>query len=771
MISYPFIFKIFVSICAVLVLILAILALKIIKSDNECKYSIISSIGIGVFCIVSYCIFLFAKTIFWAVFWDGIFFLGTDWLALSMLTFAFKYTGLLSKYYKKIIFVGIILCFLDTIQILVNPYTHHMFNLLFTQGFIGNDGIGYLANDFHLLQYVHLGLCYLLVGLTFLLLMIAILKVPTVYKSKYSGILISYIIVIIANAVCYSLSLPIDFSVVMYGIIAGYVCYYSTYFYPKKLINSALRNVHKIMADAVIYYDVDGNCLFANSSAKKLFDMEEEFFPSVVEDYRRNFLEESETADYLIKHTQFLIDGEKRQYEVEYTKLYSEIRRSRKNNGSIIKFVEKTLEINHYNREKYLATHDELTDLNNRIGFIEEVEKYIRVNGTDNHIMICSNIKDFKLINDLFGVNIGNQILKRQAKLISQFSHKDTIAGRVGDDKFAMFVNKSNFSIGRFTQFIEQVQSITENAYYHLCIHVGIYDPFDKNENAQSMYNKALLAIEEIADDYNKTFSIYDSVLMEKLKEENEIVESFESALKDEQFIIHLQPVYNREKEIIGAEALSRWIHPLKGLLYPEKYISTLEKFGLIYHLDEYIWELSVQILRDWKEAGYFDNFISVNVSKKDFFYSDIFQTFVNLVEKYDVNPRNLHIELSESLLMSDFDKVNDISKKLREYGFKISIDDFGNGYSSLNMLKKFDADTLKIDVHFLQEDEDAQRNIIMLETIIDLAKELHMTILPEAVETSFQFNILNKMKCDEFQGNYFNVPIEIKDFENKFYH
>ena len=166
--------------------------------------------------------------------------------------------------------------------------------------------------------------------------------------------------------------------------------------------------------------------------------------------YRINFLGKEKSAEHLIRRAPFIIDGEKHYFEVEYTKITIKSKKSVRENGYILKFVEKTREINHVNREKYLATHDELTGIYNRTGFFEEVEKYIDENGIDNCLMVCSNIQDFKLINDLFGQVTGDQILKKQAKLLKQFSHKNTIYGRVGDDKFALFTRKDFFSEEKF---------------------------------------------------------------------------------------------------------------------------------------------------------------------------------------------------------------------------------------------------------------------------------------------------------------------------------
>ena len=232
---------------------------------------------------------------------------------------------------------------------------------------------------------------------------------------------------------------------------------------------------------------------------------------------------------------------------------------------------------------------------------------------------------------------------------------------------------------------------------------------------------------------------------------------------------MYLQPLVRADRTLKGAEALARWVHPARGLIMPVNFISVVEKTGLISKLDEYMWELAARKLREWKDIGRDNLTISVNISAKDFYYTDLYKTFTGLVEKYGIAPGNLNLEITETVLMSDLQHHMETLTRLQDYGFVIELDDFGSGYSSLNMLKDITADVLKIDMLFLRETEHTVRNRIILQSVISMAKQLGMAVITEGVETEEQLESLKKMGCELFQGYYFSRPIAVEEFEQKY--
>jgi EAL domain-containing protein (putative c-di-GMP-specific phosphodiesterase class I) len=221
----------------------------------------------------------------------------------------------------------------------------------------------------------------------------------------------------------------------------------------------------------------------------------------------------------------------------------------------------------------------------------------------------------------------------------------------------------------------------------------------------------------------------------------------------------------DREGKAVGAEALVRWIHPEEGLRPPNAFIPVFEKNGMIAEVDRFIWRKSCEILARWKQEGK-DLFISVNISPKDFYLLDVSGELKRLVREYGVEPAALRLEITESMMMGDTEKQMEILKALREAGFCIEMDDFGSGYSSLNLLREMPVDVLKIDMVFLRQAGQNPRARTIIRQVIAMARELRITSLTEGVETKAQYEGLWEMGCELYQGYYFAKPMPEEDFE-----
>lgn len=754
---------IFIGLSFLLTVVIIQLTTLMYRKKNKYREYIVIPVVFGLHSIYSYLLFLFVgpENHNLAVFFDSLFFIGTDWMALYIMVFTIMYTGIGKKHEKLIISIGSSFSLADTISLFINNSTHHMYNLE-----LHYDSFNHFfwANNFKWPHYVHLGFCYVMVATTFVLYIISILKVSKIYKSKYEGIAIAYFVVIVANCVCYSLNLPIDFSVVLYAILAGFICYYSTYTFPHAVLYHTLEAVNETINDAVIYFDFEGNCIYANKSAKQIFVDEYGFNPSLAEEYRASWERKSKINPGLDRDS-FEVKQVLHYYKIDY-----QIKRNRTEvEGYFLRFVDETIEILNFQKEKYLTTHDELTGVYNRTGFFEAVDAYINEHGSKNHLMIVSDIKDFKLINELFGESIGDEVLQKIGELLITISQAGTIYGRIGDDNFAVFTEKENFSEELFLNYIQSVVKITESSLYRMHIYAGIYDPHETEETAQVMVDKATLAIDQIVGDYNKVFSYYDLDLMDRLLDERNIAADFENAISTNQIAMYLQPVLDDKNNVLGAEALCRWNHPVRGQMLPGQFLSILESAGLIYLLDEYIWEQAAKQLQIWTEKGITNRFISVNVSVKDFFFTDIYKTFTRLARNYDINPAFIHIEIAESVLMSDFKKAYEVSSKLQKDGFKVAIDNFGSGYSSLNMLKDFKPNKFKLDMALLQSVGDEKKNHIILNTIISMAQALGIEVIGTGVENEKQAEILRSFGCHIFQGYYLAKAMSTSEFQETY--
>ncbi|MPM30806.1 hypothetical protein SDC9_77356 [bioreactor metagenome] len=237
-------------------------------------------------------------------------------------------------------------------------------------------------------------------------------------------------------------------------------------------------------------------------------------------------------------------------------------------------------------------------------------------------------------------------------------------------------------------------------------------------------------------------------------------------ALKERQFEIYLQPkVHLITNEIVGAESLVRWNHPTLGLLAPGSFITIFEENGFITKLDAFVWEETCRLLRKWLNEGRNIFPISVNVSRLDLLDSSFFQTITSLVKKYGINPKMLNLELTETAYVKRYDEIKLVTDKLRDYGFSIHMDDFGSGYSALNMLQDIAVDTLKIDLNFMSGFAESGRGRNILSSVIRMAKWLGLPVVIEGVENEEQVAFLKSIGCTVGQGYYFSKPLPVDKF------
>lgn len=260
--------------------------------------------------------------------------------------------------------------------------------------------------------------------------------------------------------------------------------------------------------------------------------------------------------------------------------------------------------------------------------------------------------------------------------------------------------------------------------------------------------------------------SLYDDSLRKNLLRERQILDEMENALTSHQFEVYYQPKYDIYSDTVsGAEALIRWNHPEMGFLSPGEFIPIFERNGFITRLDFYVWEEVCRAISEWKKQGWKVVPVSVNISRMDFGISDLAERITMLAEKYQIERELLHLEITESVYTDEPQYIIQTVKVLRDNGFKIEMDDFGSGYSSLNMLSKLSIDVLKLDMKFIQKSEENQKNILGF--VISLAKWMNLATVAEGVETQEQVERLKSFGCDYVQGYFFAKPMPGEEFEN----
>ena len=418
----------------------------------------------------------------------------------------------------------------------------------------------------------------------------------------------------------------------------------------------------------------------------------------------------------------------------------------------------------------YLAHHDSLTNVLNSDAFYELTRGMIKNSPGKAWVMITSNIMNFRLINTLFGDQRGNEVLARTASMLREVSEASKgLCGRLGSDQFAVLISRNAYKEDRLISIAKTLAEIYNSGIYTFYIHFGVYEIDDPSIPVSVMCGRANSALRTIREDLTRTVAYFDESILQKIVMEQTVLGSFDEALGSGQFRMYLQPLVRKDGTVIGAEALARWYRPDGSTIMPKDFIETLESAGLIHKLDRYMWELAVKQLSLWKGTEKQDLAISVNVSAKDFYSIDVAREIKELVDRYDVDSHMLRLEITETAFLGTSDKYENIVSDLRQQGFLVEIDDFGKDNSTLSFLKDIKADVLKIDMSFLQEIKDRDRNRIILKSVISMAASLGMDVITEGVETEEQFHELTELGCNHFQGYFFCRPVPVDVFEMKY--
>lgn len=403
-----------------------------------------------------------------------------------------------------------------------------------------------------------------------------------------------------------------------------------------------------------------------------------------------------------------------------------------------------------YAKLEYRLNYDSLTKAYNRYGFYKNAQKLIKEHTDTEYCLILSDIKSFKLINEIYGENIADKILIDEVNIIRQKMKGNSVLGRLNGDIIAMVIPKEYLSEKEFSDMIKLLSDRYSNKNFRLHIYLGVYYIKDVNETIRQMVDKVSLVIMKSKGNMSNYILYYDENSYRNDIFKQQLIGEFETALNENQFCMYLQPQTDKDGNMLGAEALIRWNHPNMGLIMPGAFIECFEDAGLIYRLDNYIWEEAAKQLKIWKDSGY-NYYISVNISAKDFYHIDVYQTFKNLVSKYDIDTDKLHIEITETALSEDKQAAHKTIERLHDEGFIIEIDDFGSGYSSFNFLKDVCADVIKIDRVFLKKSSHEERGEQILRSIISLSHDIGMDVITEGVENVDQLSMLAKMNCDWF--------------------
>lgn len=411
--------------------------------------------------------------------------------------------------------------------------------------------------------------------------------------------------------------------------------------------------------------------------------------------------------------------------------------------------------------------YDRLTSLYSKGFFCQQVGELLRQNPEKEYDIICSDVVNFKLVNDIFGNPAGDRLLRAIAQEYTESSQGKGIFSHFHADQFACIIEHHwAYTESMFQESCDRINERSQMQ--NIVMKWGVYRVEDRNVPVEQMCDRALLAARGIKGQYNKYFAYYDDALRSKLLREQEIVDSMESALAEKQFEIYLQPKYRiSDNQMVGAEALIRWNHPVWGMQSPAVFIPLFERNGFITKLDQYVWDRACAVMQSWVKRGIQSLPISVNVSRADIFNVDLTDILTGLLQKYGLPPASLHLEITESAYTENTRQIIETVSGLRKLGFIIEMDDFGSGYSSLHMLREMPTDVLKLDMKFIQSEPVTPVDQEIMHTIVSLANLMQMGVVAEGVETAEQLECLREIGCECVQGYYFARPMPVQEFES----
>lgn len=424
-------------------------------------------------------------------------------------------------------------------------------------------------------------------------------------------------------------------------------------------------------------------------------------------------------------------------------------------------------------RVRYLAYHDELTGLSNRRLLADQLNEVLVTAHRHNRqfAVLLLDIDRFKVINDTLGHSYGDRIL---VAVSQRLRHNIAVHGsvfRMGGDEFAI-VLPGIADPAEATAIAQMVMRLfdrpiwLENEEYHITVSLGISLFPQDGENVELMVKNAETAMYR-AKQHRNEYKIYESNMNERASERLQLERDMRKAIERQQFVVMYQPLVQLETgKVVGVEALVRWLHPKRGLVYPGEFISLAEETGLIVPLGEWVMRTACLQNKEWQEAGLPPITVSVNLSMRQFRQHQLVEGVKQILEETGLPPQYLELEITESMT-ADVEHASRKLQDMKQLGVKISIDDFGTGYSSLLYLKKFPIDKLKIDRSFVSDLLSDGNDAAIVTTIAAMARHMNLKVTAEGVEDIRQIEFLREQKCEEAQGYYFTRPIPAKDIQS----
>lgn len=736
-----------------IVLLIYVLFVCIYKK-SEMKKNYIVIVIIAILINVSYLFYILSDNS--AVMRSGIIlvYMLIDWLLYFLLSFILKYSGV--KLDKKIILSQIICVVISNVLFFISFFKEFAF--VFNDYYHADDADHLFKIDHRWPYYIHLCIDYLFILMGLITLTYKFIKVPRVYKVKYWTLIVVIVAIVLVNFVLTLINFEIDYTILLFALASVLVEHFCINYNLSKLNKKIKYLLIDGMNDGLVIFDVNDKFFYANNKAINLFgiglmhEKREEFINKY-----KDIIDSKETVCYYTKGVRLYLETDDQEFKDKKGKIeaYAYI------------FYDVTAREEQYNQRKYYENHDELTDSYNRSYFNELALDLLKSKPDTKYYVMAINYLEFRLINDYFGIESGDFVLKTTADILKGLLDKyDFLYGRMGSDKFAILANSKLVEEEKLPDIIySAIISDERLSQYSINANIGVCEVLN-NEVAKA-YEKAIMSLHYIKGDYEKKIAYYDELIDDKYLRQHQILNSLDKALSNHEFEIYLQPQINSyDDSLIGAEALVRWTKSEMGVIYPAEFIPLFEKKNVIYKVDLYVWEEACKFLGNYIEGENTKLSISINVSPVDFYHLDVCNTLVLLTKKYGIAHSRLKVEITESAFILDKKLMIEKTEELKQHGFIVEMDDFGSGYSTFNMLKDIPIDIIKLDLGFLRGNIDDYKSYEIINSIVGMSHRLSIPVIAEGVETKEQLDMLSRINCDLIQGYYYSKPIPLGEFK-----
>ena len=744
-----------------IIIVLAVLLMQLMSNHIQNTKRIGAQLMLGIFMNVCYLLSLFISDFQMLKVVHSLVMILESWICYLFLLYTYERIHSWQVKLQSNAKVSVVLIGIENLLLIINAFTEQFFE--FQPWDIGN-------NTVIVVEWTWLSLLHLL-GCGFILTMVVVVMVrkarmvARVYRLRYLVSSVAFALGALLLVMGKIFLVNINFISVIIVSLCVMCTYYIYFQYP--LLRAVRMKTFAInhMTDPVLMFDYNDNLQVFNDAAEEMLGVytyypmrdyvnKNELHYAIEERSKRREKEREFTRTKIVNGKTYLIHGQE---------LWDKKERFV---GTLIVYTDISGQERLKDEATLYATRDQLTGLWNRDYFFEIAGKTLRENPEERFLMIATDIYHFKLFNEILGTSTGDDLLLAFAQAYREHCRRKWVFSRIGADRFALLIPKADF---KEESFLKIVHGVLERKNYSMKVHcyIGVYEIVDPSLNVDSMYDRAFMAVESMKGDMQKEIAYYEEEILHQRIHETTTLDELDRALLNDEFVIYLQPQLDLEAQrVVSAEALIRWNKPGRGIVFPGEFIPIFENHGMIAKLDYYVWELACRQLAQWKEMGLYERSIAVNISAKDFYLSDLYESITGLVDKYDVDPAHLKLEITETAFVLDVKKQMELVRRLQDYGFIIEIDDFGSGYSSLNSLKEIEVDLLKMDLKFFEKTGDSKRAEKIVSSVITLANDLGMPVIAEGVETKEDVEMVKAAGCQMVQGYYYAKPMPIEDFE-----